>query len=194
VGCDTLTNTFFAYNSSNDDWKYGYPVPPAIGFRLLEGPIVPSPGDVATVDGVRRQGYKNLGMYSFAKYINGTDPDFADEAYWYQLGLDAKNNGDPYVYNGHPVRYHCSGDPVTGLGDLDQDADDRRAMASYGPFDFRPGDTQQVTIKFAAAQGTNYLNSITQVRDILNFERIPTPVDEPSNDEILPTTYLLAQN
>jgi len=113
--------------------------------------------------------------------------------YWYQLGLDAKNNGDPYVCNDHPVRYHCSGDPVTGTGWLDIAPDDRRMMASIGPYDFRPGDTQQVIVQLAVGQGDDRLSSITSLREILSSARVPTPV-EPADNQALPTTYSLGQN
>lgn len=192
VGCDTLSNVFFAYNSASFDSKYGAK-PPAVGLKLLEGPIVPSVGDVATVDGIERDDYKNLDMYSFSMYINGTDPDNAQEAYWYMLGLDAKNNGIPLMYNGQPTRYQLTGDPVTGTGWLDNTPGDRRMMASYGPFDFRPGDTQQVVLKFAVGQGDNSLSSITALREVLNYVRIPTGM-EPTVTGTLPVTYSLGQN
>ncbi|MCK4301452.1 MAG: hypothetical protein KAW91_01690, partial [candidate division Zixibacteria bacterium] len=42
VGCDTLDDLFFCYNATNDDAQY-YSRPPAVGFKILAGPVVPSP-------------------------------------------------------------------------------------------------------------------------------------------------------
>jgi len=175
VGCDTLDNRFFCYNADNDDSQYGVQ-PPAVGFRVVEGPITPSPGDTAVVDGLPRPNYKNLGIYSFNKYINGTDPDNNAEAYQYMLGLDPKNGGIPYINptNGLVTRFAVSGDPVSGAGWCDDTPSDRRMMASFGPFTFRPGDTQQVLFKMAVGQGLDRLSSITSLREILGYSKLPS--------------------
>ena len=55
-------------------------------------------------------GMKNLGMVSFNKYINGTDPNNSGETYNYMQGLLA--NGDPYTYNGNVNLYYGSGNPA----------------------------------------------------------------------------------
>ncbi len=56
IGCDTVNNIFFCYNDGPDR-DYGYKVP-VFGGKVLEGPIVPSPGDVATVNGKQIPNYK----------------------------------------------------------------------------------------------------------------------------------------
>ncbi|MEW5797211.1 MAG: hypothetical protein AB1772_12755 [Candidatus Zixiibacteriota bacterium] len=174
VGCDVAENTFYCYNANFGDAAFGGP-PPAIGFRVIEGPIVYSPGDVAYVDGQPLQDYRNLGLYSFNKYINGTDPDFYDESYCYMLGLDGKNNCLPQTdpTTGLATRFVCSGDPVTGTGWVDALPSDRRMMATFGPITFRPGETQQVVIKMAVGQGSDRLNSITSMREILDDPHDP---------------------
>ena len=45
VGCDTVLNLGYCYNSNNNDAEYGA-APPAVGFQLLQGPIVESIGVV----------------------------------------------------------------------------------------------------------------------------------------------------
>lgn len=164
VGCDTLNNIFYCYNGDNDDNQYGAE-PPAIGFKVLKGPVVPSYGDVADFDGNLVPNYKNLGLTAFNKYINGTDPDDFQETYNYMQGLN--KDGSP-LPNG--TKYAVPGNPVTGSGDLDFDPSDRRMMGSFGPMDFRPGDSQYVLIKMAVGQGLNRLSSITVLKNILNFE------------------------
>jgi hypothetical protein len=194
VGCDTLNNSFFCYNATDNDTRFGGP-PPAVGFKILEGPIISSPGDTALVDGLPRPNYKNLGMYSFNKYINGTDPDNYAESYQYMLGLDPKNGGIPYINptNDQPTRFVMSGDPVAGTGWLDDSPDDRRMMASFGPFKFRPGDTQQVVFKMAVGQGTDHLSSITSLRAVLEYDSIITDVDD-NSVATLPCEFAVRQN
>jgi hypothetical protein len=174
VGCDTLDDLFFCYNGDNDDAGHYEDQPPCIGFKVLKGPLAPSPSDTADFDGAMIPGYKNLGMVSFKKYINGTDPNDFNEAYNYMQGLSA--SGGPYVYNGDTLLYMHSGDPVSGTGDLDTDPADRRGMGSFGPFDFNPGDSQYVLIKMAVGQGEDRLSSITEMRALMNFPEPQVPM------------------
>lgn len=162
VGCDTLHDLFFCYNADNDDQQYDA-TPPAIGFKFLYGPMVASSDDTAYFDGRLVPGYRNLGMTSFQKYINGTDPDSYQEAFNYMLGLT--RDGWPLPNGTH---YAVPGDPVTGTGDLDIAPSDRRMMGTCGPFTFQPGDSQYVLIKMAVGQGTNRLTSITKLKEVLN--------------------------
>lgn len=161
VGCDTVNNLWFCYNATNMDLQYGHTVP-AVGFRVLQGPMVPSLGDTAIYFGQRLPGYRNLPMTAFAKYINGTDPNDFHESYNYMQGL--MPDGQP-LPNGTHFMY--PGDPVTGTGELDSIASDRRMMASFGPFTFAPGDSQQVIVKLAVGQGTDRLSSITELKRLL---------------------------
>ncbi len=189
VGCDTLDNIFFCYNANATDARYGSQ-PPAIGAKVLQGPIVPSPGGTAYVDNTPVPDYRNLGMESYAGLLNPFDPDDFRESYRVMSGLDL--GGSPFP-NG--TRYFGPGDPVTGTGDLDTVAGDRRMMANVGPFTFRPGDTQQVVIRLAAATGADHLSSVTDLRNVLNLSfSIPTGIDDPPGSSALPSGYNLAQN
>lgn len=165
VGCDTLSDIFFCYNGTDWDSQFGSRVP-AVGYKLLNGPIVVSPGDTACFDGYLRPGYRNLGMTAFSKYINGTNPNNFIETYFCMQGLSA--TGSPYQWDGRQLTYMHSGDPVNGSGDIDFDPADRQFMASSGPFTFAPGDSQYVRYKLAVGQGTDRLESITRVKEILN--------------------------
>ncbi len=166
IGCDTLSNLWYCYNATNIDANYG-PAPPAIGFKLLYGPVVESVGDSAFFGTSFINGYKNLPMTSFSHYYNGTDPDGAIEAYNYMRGK--KSDGSDYIYNGDVLSYFVSGDPVTGVGDLDLISSDRRMMASSGPFTFAPSSVQYIFTKMAVGQSNNNLNSITHLKNILNL-------------------------
>ena len=59
VGCDTTLSLGYCYNATNNDQIYGS-APPAVGYDFFLGPRTPA-GDT-------------LGLTSFNKYINGTDP------------------------------------------------------------------------------------------------------------------------
>jgi len=191
VGCDSIENIFYCYNDGPDA-NYGTNVP-AVGLKLYEGPIVPSAGDTAFVDGNVVLDYKNLEMGSFFKYINPYGPDNFTESYNVMSGLD--KNGDPYqAPGGVYTKYMHAGDPVTGIGDMDDYASDRRMMASFGPFDFRPNDTQQVVLKLAVGQDTDYLNAITKLLEILS-DSSGLPTDAADNGSPnLPKEFKLCQN
>lgn len=184
VGCDTALSLGFAYNDGPDP-IYGAAAP-AVGYDFLQGPIVPSEGDSALVNGGYRQGYRNLPMTSFNRYTNGRDPRSNLQSYNYMQGLTLE--GEPAVDpEGDTTLYVVAGDPVTGSGWIDVGADDRRFMMSTGPFSMAPGDTQEVVIAVLVGQGADHLSSITALRDVstkvqsvfdLNFQ-IPFPPPQP---------------
>jgi hypothetical protein len=159
VGCDTLLNLGYCYNSALDDQVYGS-TPPAVGYDLLEGPIVPSQGGNGLVAGRLVPGYRNLPMTSFNKYINGTDPRSAEASYSHMKGLNP--DGTPVVdeVTGRVTTYAVPGDPVAGTGWLDGNANDRRMMLSSGPFTMAPGDSQEVVVAVIVARSENRLASV----------------------------------
>lgn len=68
LACDTTLNLSYVYNGKSYDQSYGYDVP-AIGFCLLQGPVVPSPGETAFQflhDPIPNA--KTLNMTSFSAY------------------------------------------------------------------------------------------------------------------------------
>lgn len=175
VGCDTILRAFYCYNGDNDDGIYGSTCP-AVGFSILQGPVVPSVGDTARAFGRWLPGNSNLRPVAFSKYINGTDPVNYLETYSFLQG-SCKLSGTmvPCTYNGLPTKFACSGDPVAGTGDLDINSADRRMMASIGPFTFFAGDSQQVIIKWAVGQGVDNLASVTKLKSILADEPAEPP-------------------
>jgi len=190
VGCDTGLSLGYCYNATNNDNTYGSS-PPAIGFDFLQGPIVPSVGDTAVLnDGTVYPDMKVLGMSSFNKYINGTDPDIPEQGYGYMKGFNAVEDCPtcPYVDpDGVTTKYFGAGDPVRGIGWIDSNPADRRYMLSTGPFTFNPGDTQVVVAAILVGQGKDRLSSVTALKfyDILaqyaydvNFD-IPAPPPRP---------------
>lgn len=177
VGCDTLLGLGYCYNANNADQFYA-DRPPCFGYDFFQGPLRAKTAADTLDDGSpvpdsgRMWGQKyadslNIGMVSFNKYINGTDPDNFTETYNYMRGLNP--DGSPYVYNGDTLLYQKSGNPITGVGDLDTAPDDRRLMQSTGPVTFRPGDSTEIIIGIVVGQGSDRLNSITVMRQLDDF-------------------------
>ena len=146
VGCDSLRSLGFAYNATNADLVYGSS-PPALGVDLLDEAFDPSRG-------------RTLGMTSFARYINGTDPSSAGQAWNVLRGLQA--NGAPEInpFTLQPSWYACPGDPVLGTGWLDSSPADRRMLLSRGPRTLAPGDSLDVWAAFIVARGEHRLASV----------------------------------
>lgn len=188
-GCDPDDDLFYAYNADYSDNDYGT-TPPAFGAKILRGPLIPSAGDSAVFDGHKVMDYRNLGLESYSCYMNGMDPDNDLQAYNVIQGLDISGNpsfnGSPYFYNG---------DPVTGSGDLDYFADDKKMVGGMGPFTFAAGDSQYVAIALIAGQGSSYLSSITALRQTAAFLTMDFPTAVEDGDETaLPSRFTLRQN
>ncbi len=189
VGCDSLTNSAFAYNAGNRDKKFGEIglAPAAVGYTLLQGPVVPSPGDEAYFDGRILTGYRNLSMTSFTYDPSGVEEEFGNtdsRAYtlkWYNrlqgfLPYADPDNPQPYVHraSGIPTKYPLNGDPVTGTGDVDgQGANfapsDRRMLLSAGPFTLKPGEVQEMVVAIVAGLGGSALQSLEEVRETISL-------------------------
>ena len=183
VGCDTTLSIGYVYNATNQDGQYGS-TPPAVGYDFFRGPIVQvSPGV-----------YDTLGMTSFNKYINGTDPASAQETYNYMSGL--KGDGTPIHVNDDPLQpithYQVSGLNPGGVSGptnwLDSNPADRRLFLSSGPFTMAPGDTQEVVTAIIIGRGSDRIASINDMKSKdaiaqlvfnLNFD-IPAPPPAPT--------------
>lgn len=185
VGCDTLLNIGYCYNANVADYEYkahGNLDPPAVGYALLQGPLVDgSPSDSAVFDGSRLYGKKNLPMTSFI-YFAGGDYYLGDPASGSQYGGHELYNfmrglyglpGTPFVdyITGKPTSFVLSGDPVTKQGWIDGlqlPPGDRRMMSSVGPFQLAASDTQEVVfaeIGAGADNGADHIAAITYLKN-----------------------------
>ena len=192
VGCDTLLNLGFVYNSNAQDQEYaafGLP-PPAVGYDLLQGPIVPAhPGEDRNRNGVddaaetgvcglrrARAGFINLPMTSFWLFASGgTYGTPLNAVQWYQVlrGLPPYPPGppDPPPVNdpttGRQTNFWCSGDPVSGVGWVDGFVDnpgDRRMIMSTGPFSMAIGDTQEIVVAWVGGLHEGSTRSINALK------------------------------
>jgi len=164
VGCDTLRSLGFCWNATNADQVYGS-MCPAVGYDFFQGPIVPlEEGEIDSAwvssKGMYIQGYKNLPMTSFNKYINGTDPNNNIEAFNYMRGLSREGDIQIDPFTGQPTKFVLTGDPNAGTGWLDENESDRRYMMSSGPFTMAPNDSQEVVAAVLVGQGTNNRESV----------------------------------
>ena len=164
VGCDTTLDLGFVYNADNDDQQYGSR-PPALGIDFFQGPLFENDTLTARMWGQEIAGYGNLGLSSFNKYINGTDPHSYRETWWYMNGLNGNQDGAAYVNpDGIQTKFYHAGDPVTGIGDLDNAPADRRWMQTTGPIKFRPGDSTEIIASFVIGQGGDRKSSISVMK------------------------------
>ena len=182
VGCDSLLALGFAYNGYSSDLGYQNAglAPPAAGYTLLQGPIVPSPGDTAKFNFQKIPDYKNLKMTSFSFFAAGSeisDPplgNYDGTLAWYNLLRGFKpdfnvENPSPYVHGdgafiGSATKFPLNGDPfealVNGNSNLDVDGrqlnlppGDRRMVLATGPFSLQPEDTQELIFVLSGATG-----------------------------------------
>lgn len=198
AGCDTVLSLGFAYNANSIDNIYGERVP-APGYDFFQGPIVPSPGDTALVNGQKVPDWRNLGMTAYYYFVNENGTAYSDP------DLDNYETGTLYFYNllqgrmpttgelfpipeslgGGVTSFPLSGDPVAGTGYLDgmvKPAADRRFGMSSGPFTLAAGDQQEIVIAQMVAQGANNIES---VRKLKQFDQVAQEVYD--NNFVVPS-------
>ena len=185
VGCDTLLSLGFAYNGNATDNKFArfFLPPPAVGYDFLQGPALPSQGDVAVFDLKYKPDYRNLGMTGFSFFSAGSpysDPSNATyqtgAIRWYKMMRGYAPLDGPDVYYDHPPGvqpgpFPLSGDPVKSTGHLDGLGEDwsfvrgdRRLLCNTGPFEMAPGDTQEVVTALVCGIGGDRLTSVAVLK------------------------------
>lgn len=184
VGCDTRLDTRgkshqlgFCYNGLDDDGWRGYGMkPPAVGFKLLQGPIlVGGREDQAISFGRVLNNFKNLQVSGFYSVCNPSTPNCP--SFWFNIfktycAMSGKDMNCKPIYN--PIdnvetTYMFDGDPVTVSGWLNQHSwgpSDSRMFINCGPFELAPNDSQDVIYAALIAQGSDRLNSITKLREL----------------------------
>jgi hypothetical protein len=177
AGCDSLLSLGYAWNSSDYDGVYGSK-PPAVGYTLVQGPVIPAGiSDSAFFDDRWIKGYKNLNMTAFTNLLkqrSSTDLDmfqYAGHLYNFLQGKGGTGNQIINPVTGQLTSYVTSGDPAAGTGWYEGTGwpggpypADRRMMLSSGPFNLSPGDTQEVVFAIHIARGRDNINSITELK------------------------------
>ncbi|MBN2354708.1 hypothetical protein JXO59_01265, partial [candidate division KSB1 bacterium] len=183
VGCDTLLSLGYAYNNTELDETYASVnlSPPAIGYTLLYGPIVPSPGGQATLNNRKIEGYKNLPMTGFYRVeITGENPCFSGDClrltWWNRLrGYRDYPLYPPepfYTLEGKRAFYHYPGDPVKKTGWIDVfPYHDKRILLLSGSFSMAVKDTNDMQVAVIAGLGCDRLSSISIMKFYTRFIR-----------------------
>lgn len=194
VGSDSARSLAYTYNADDlDESEQGYgAAPPAFGVRVVEGPLVPAPGQTWTdPDGTRHADARRLGLGGMQRFESGPGdngtPRIGAAADWYHYlsgrwkddrPVRACGNGFDTADATCPVTtFMYSGDPVSGQGWSERTlypartgvflnaTSDRHFVAGVGPFDLAPGTSQTVTFAYVYARGTSNLASVAALRD-----------------------------
>ena len=163
AGCDTARDLAYAYNFNDPDARYDGS-PPSVGFRLLQGPMVYTGGgsDSAAAWGIRHGGFQNLGMTGFGYRVKGNEPGNAEGTYNWIQALD--NDGSPYAHEGDTLAFMSSGNPVTGMGDLDLQPMDINCLMSTGPISLASGDSTELYFAEVFGKAGSRLQSVTEMK------------------------------
>jgi len=187
VGCDTLCNSAFYYETE-PDYQYGEN-PPAFFSTFLQGPIfntnnptdsaVNNFGELLGTETISNS--KNLDITSHIFFIGGDpnlrDPNNAAEARNYLLGKNRIGqfpNPCNWPYGQVRGGVNCnqvnrklwfSGDPVTNVGWISTQNRDTRNLVSTGPFELAKNKPQEIIIAYVIGRGNDPLNSVTVVRE-----------------------------
>jgi hypothetical protein len=168
MGCDSLREIAFTYNADNYDNFYGAN-PPAIGSRLLQGPLVHTGNnsDTARLPYGTFIGYKLIKMSSANVFWNYLPclrvPSNPEQCYYILEGLDGC--GNPFINSvtGQPTKFVYSGDACNRVDWFDSSSLDRRTIQSVGPLVMNPGDTQTIVIAFVIGRSTNNFQSVCEM-------------------------------
>jgi len=215
AGCDSTIQMAYAYNGDNYDDDMYLSQPPAVGYLLLDGPIIhAAPNDTARFNGEKRVGYKNIDMSAFAFYTNGdtvySDPDLGVYSGSIQMynNLTGVNWAGLAFVNPHTnveTKFPISGDPVQQHGWYEGGGwpggfspGDRRILLSAGPFNLAAGDTNCATIAVMNAVGGNRIESVSKLKylglQIKNNWLSGQITNMGNNSNFVPEEYQLAQN
>ena len=186
-GCDSSLSLNFVYNGSPVDQDYGI-TPPAVGYSILQGPIIDSPGDTVWYDGISYPGQRSLEMTASTSIIKSSffgDAWDAQSAFSQLKGLG--RNGQPIIDPwGNRTRFHVSGDPVTNSGWTSANSyspSDRRTLMSSGPFRLEPWDdlnnngladfgepgVQIIHTALIIVDGVDHLDAITHLKYVSRY-------------------------
>ena len=181
VGSDSTLSVGYVYNGGEDDNVYG--IPPAQGYQVVQGPVGLPNGRDDDEDGEVDEADERLQMTAATYYCNGcTEPATTDprtkEQYYHHMqgrwkdgtpftsaGFGYETNGPPtvFVFPADPVanecwsaRNNCEGGSVP--------PGNAYMLVHTGPFRLEPGESTEVVFALPFGQGTDNLDSVTQLR------------------------------
>ncbi|MBK7379421.1 MAG: T9SS type A sorting domain-containing protein [Ignavibacteriales bacterium] len=212
VGCDTLLNLAYCYNGDGDDEGYYGMNPPAVGYVLLQGPTINGSQEDSTKINYRWvKGIKNLSMTSFVLYVPywySEEPGCCSLFYYNNLKGLWGEDGSPIInpLTNLSTKFAVPGDPLTGTGWTEGEGwpggppfGDRRMLMGSGPIAMAPGDTQEVVIAIIAAQGSDNLQSVAELKNTARtvqyfYDNYTPELVNIKYEPPLPEFYYLSQN
>jgi hypothetical protein len=206
VGWDHNLDMGYAYNAyaQDDTFQAAGLGPPALGYTLLQGPIV---------DGQPFRCSTFFGKGSGSAISDPTLGIYKGSLQWFNLmegflPCPEYPAQDPIVHplTGETTKFMLDGDPLIGTGWIDGTQlppGERRFWMTTGPFSMALGDTQEVTLATTAALAPDNMASIKALRLFAStirwyYTHRWVPVREqdvvPREEEILPSLFELGQN
>ena len=187
IGSDTTLSMGYVYNGDDFDEGagYGYGIPPAQGYQVVQGPVGLPNGRDDDGDGAVDEEDERLGMTAFFTYPHIASPspyscyDFHVATTVYQIMVGSHCDGFPiteggmgYQSGGPATTFYYPGDPVTGqCWSMANDCEggsippkDQRLVIDTGPFRLEPGESTEVVFAMPFAQGGNHLDSVAKLR------------------------------
>ena len=215
VGCDTLLQLGYGYNSSINDsmfQQFNFSTP-AFGYSLIQGPLVPS-HDPLDIGYLGKRNFTNMPMTSFWYGVYevlynlhdpyGVDYERTVELYSCLNGLAPRSGTAILDPDGNPTKFPLSGDPVTETGWIDGivlEPGDRLFQINSGPFSMALGDTQEVIVAMVGGLGSSHLASVSVMKHFVKWARyfaggtfLTGMNNESSTKRKSPKTYALSQN
>ncbi len=171
------TNVQTAYCWYGRDSTFG-----AVGYTLLYGPAIPSPGDSAIFFGKKRSGYRNLPLSSFwairdDSYSDGSSfgPPYSVGTAW-NVVRGLTQQGTPMIDSStqRPTKFPYSGDPITGIGSVypfRTTGGGGGFMVTTGPFSIAPGDSQWIMMALIPSAKWNGIDAINHMRASAQYLR-----------------------
>ncbi|MCK9281713.1 MAG: T9SS type A sorting domain-containing protein [Melioribacteraceae bacterium] len=173
VGCDPTLNLGYAYNGDGYD-EGGYnEYPPAIGYKLLQGPIVYSAddNDQGFYNGMWQPNTLNVPMNAFYFFLNSvqgfndpTQGNYNGTVSFYNLLQGINGDGNAFIdpNTSQPTLYPLSGDPYLGTGWIEENSfqpGDRRMGVPTGPITFHWGEQQDIVYAIIASEPDHMFSS-----------------------------------
>jgi len=217
AGCDTLLNLAYSYNADSLDEVFYGEIPPALGYKLLQGPIKRSSlNDSAFFKYQWINGYINKDLSSFNLY-NGDIwwqcfPVVETDYYSFLNGKTFEPRCHLYFIDiinpidSNRTNIMCPGDPVNRIGWYEGDGwpnglipGDKIMLMGSGPITMAPGDTQEVAIAIIAARGSNNLQSISVLKNTAKivqyfYDNYTPELSNINYSPPIPEYYYLSQN
>ncbi len=181
VGSDSTLSVGYVYNGDEDDSVYG--IPPAQGYQVVQGPVGLPNGRDDDEDGEVDEADERLQMTAATFYCNGcTEPATTDprtkEAYYNHMhgrwndGTPFTSAGSGYGTNGPPTVFVFPADPVANecwsarnnCEGSSVPPGNAYMLVHTGPFRLEPGESAEVVFALPFGQGTDNLDSVTQLR------------------------------